>query len=148
MDNKEIVQDLLSKGYLMSLGTLDESGPWVSDVVYVHDNNLNIFWLSKVNTRHSKAIGKNKNVAATITLSNKSGEPNLGLQIEGVATKIDGEDYKLAVKHRQKRNKQLPSKDQKFLEEDASWYRLQPTRIEIINEPLWGFDKHYFELQL
>lgn len=144
-DYHKIIIDILEKGYLMSLGTVDDGGPWVSDVIYVHDNNMNIYWLSKTATRHSKAIENSDQVAATITLSNSPDEPNLGLQIEGRATKLDGEHFELAAKHCQKRHQPEPAKDQPYLDDDRAWYQLKPTKIEIINQPLWGFKKQSVE---
>lgn len=143
-DLKKLIKNILEKGYLLSLATVDESGPWVSDVIYVYDDNFAFFWISDEDTRHSQAILKNPKVAATITVSNKGGEDNIGLQIEGTAEKIDGEIYELAVKHRLKRNKQPPKEGESFLE-DESWYKFTPTKIEIIYEPLWGFTKKIFQ---
>lgn len=144
-DLKKIVGEILDQGYLMSLGTIDESGPWVSDVIFVNDD-VNIYWISTENTRHSGAILRNTKVAASITISNKGGEKNIGLQIEGVAEKIEGDVFEMAKKHRTKRNKPIPEKEGEMLDPGESWYKLSPTKIEIINEPLWGFSKKTLEL--
>ena len=85
---KKLVEEILSKGYVMSLATLDDGGIWVSDVVYVFDRNFNIYWISQVSTRHSKAIEENSKIAATITTSVHGGK-NEGLQIEGKAEKVE-----------------------------------------------------------
>lgn len=143
-DLRKIVDEVLEKGYLMSLATVDENGPWVSDVIFVNEN-LNIYWLSSENTRHSKAILKNSKTAATITLSNGQGEKNIGLQIEGNTEKIEGDVFEMAKKHRVKRNKPLPVKEGEILDPGESWYRLTPKKIEIIYEPLWGFEKKNLE---
>lgn len=146
MNLEKIVKEILDQGYLMSLGIYDENGPWVSDVIFVNDG-LNLYWISSVNTRHSKALLKNKKAAATITLSNIGGEKNIGLQIEGNAEKIDGDVFEMAKKHRLKRNEPIPQKEGEILDPDESWYKLSPTKIEIINEPLWGFDKKSLEIK-
>lgn len=130
----------------MSLGTFDENGPWVADVIYVFDDDLNLYWLSDTSTRHSKALLKNPKVATTITLSNKQGEDNIGLQLEGIAQKVEGEIFELAVKHRLKRKKKPPTRGEKFLDEGESWYLLKPSKIELIYEPKWGFNKKILEL--
>ena len=144
-DLRKIVDEILEKGYLMSLATVDENGPWVSDVIFVNDE-LDLYWLSLENARHSKAILKNSKTAATITVSNGIGEKNIGLQIEGIAEKIDGDVFEMAKKHRAKRNKPLPEKEGEVLDPGESWYRLTPKKIEIIYEPLWGFEKKKLEL--
>lgn len=143
---QELINEVLEKGYLLSLATVDDGGVWVSDVIYVHDDQMNIYWLSQTNARHSKAISKNDRVAGTITVSNKPGEKNIGLQLKGVAEKIDGDILEIAVKHRQKRWKLAPTKPGEILDQGESWYRLRPKMIELIYEPLFGFDKPKIEL--
>lgn len=142
---EKIVREILDKGYLMSLGTSDEGGPWVSDVIFVNDG-LSLFWISSMGARHSKAIDKNQKVSATITVSNSPGEKNLGLQIEGLAEKIKRDNFELVKKHWTKRKKAVPKKDEEVLDPDESWYKLTPTKFGIINEKLWGFKKKTFEL--
>lgn len=144
---KKLVFSVLEKGFLMSLATVDEGGPWVSDVIYVHDDKLNLYWLSEVNSRHSKAIRKNPKVAATITVWQKQGDKNIGLQIEGKAKKIEGDILQMAVKHRLKRNKKAPKKEGEILESNESWYCLKPAKVELIYEPLYGFSKKKLELK-
>lgn len=142
---KEIIREVLNKGYLMSLGVYD-GGVWVSDVIYVHTDNLEIYWLSETKSRHSQTILKNPQVAATITVSNNPGEKNIGLQIEGRAEKIEGDILEIAVKHRLKRKRPAPKKLGEILGEGESWYKLNPTTIELIYEPKFGFEKRKIEL--
>jgi len=129
----------------MSLATTDDGGVWVSDVIYVHDDGLNIFWMSDHGARHSQAVLKNSRVAGTITVSGQ-GEDNLGIQWEGVAEKIDGSRSDLAIKHRAKRKKPLPEVGQDILEDGESWYVIRPKKIELICEKLFGFEKQKCDL--
>ena len=143
-DIRTLVVDVLGRGYLMSLGTLDDGGVWVADVIYVFNEDLSIYWMSDSATRHSKAIVTHPRVAGTITVSGK-GENNLGIQLEGVAQKIDGARYDLARKHYAKRNKPEPAESLDVLDGD-SWYMLKPTKIELICEEHFGFKKQTIEL--
>jgi len=114
-DIKQIIKEVLEKGYLMSLATQDSEGIWVADVIYVNDN-FNIYWLSQENTRHSKAIKENPKIAASITLTEKPGQPDIGIQLEGYAEKLEGDILELAVKHRLKRLKPAPIKEGEIFE--------------------------------
>ena len=143
MDLRKLIKNMLKKGYLMSLGTIDKGGVWVADVIFVNDE-FDIYWISETSTRHSKALKANPKVAATITLSNKSGEDNLGLQISGKAEKVKGGSLNLSVRHFAKRGKRAPKKD--ILEEGEAWYKLTPKKIEIIHEKKFGFDKKALNL--
>lgn len=178
-DIKSLVVAVLKQGYLMSLGTADESGPWVSDVIYIYEWNIyphtknnvhestqidedfpvmkqkesgssgigvGVYWISETTTRHSNAILKTGKAAGTITISNNRGEQNIGLQIEGAAEKVEGDMLELARQHRKKRGKTGPEEGEEFLDKGESWYRLKPTKIELIYEPLFGFDKKTAEL--
>ena len=143
-DLRDLIEEVLSNGYLMSLATLDKSGVWVSDVIYIYDENFNIYWMSDPEVRHSKALLENNKVAGTITVSGP-GENNLGIQFDGEAEKVDGARFDLAKKHYLKRKK-LPPKEQDDVLQGDSWYVLKPKTIELINEKLFGFEKKKLEL--
>jgi len=144
-DIKTLVQKVLEKGYLMSLGVQDDAGVWVADVIYIFDEKLNIYWMSDPDTRHSKAIEKNPHVAGTITVC-VQGEPNLGLQFEGNAVAIDGARYDLAKKHYAKRKKPEPKESDDVLEGD-SWYMIKPQAIHLIDEEHFGFNRQSLALK-
>lgn len=144
VDIKPFIQEVLEKGYLISLATQDGGGVWVADVIYIFDDKLNIYWMSDAEVRHSQAILKNSQVAGTITVSGP-GEDNLGIQFEGVAEKIEGPRYDLAQKHFAKRSKPVPQESDDVLQGD-SWYVLRPAKIELTNEALFGFEKQQFKL--
>ena len=145
MDIKSRILEVLDKGHLMSLATIDNGGLWVADVIYVFDEDLNIYWMSDPDVRHSKAILKNKQVAGTITISNKSKEPNLGIQFSGTAEKIDGARYDLAIKHLTKRGYPEPKETDDVLQGD-SWYVLHPVKIDLVDEENYGYNKKSLEL--
>ncbi len=140
MNPKEKVKEVLEKGHLMSLATLDDGGLWVADVIYIFDDSLNIYWMSDLDARHSKAIMDHKQVAGTITVSKRSKEKNLGIQFSGMAEKIDGPRFDLAKKHYAKRDRPEPKEKDDVLEGD-SWYMLRPTLIDLIDEDNLGFRK-------
>lgn len=143
-DVRKLIKEVLEKGYLMSLATIDDGGVWVCDVIYIYDDELNIYWMSDPYVRHSKAILKNKNIAGTIT-ANLPKENNLGIQFEGISEKIEGPRFDLSKKHYAKRNKLEPKETDDVLQGD-SWYILKPKKIELICEKLFGFEKQKLEL--
>lgn len=140
----KLILGVLEKGYLMSLGTQDDGGVWVCDVIYIHDDQLNMYWMSHPKTRHSNAVIKNPNIAGTITVNGPK-DHNLGIQFCGIAKKIEGPRFDLAKKHYAKRNKPEPKETDDVLSDDA-WYQLTPQKIELIHEQLFGFNKQKLEL--
>lgn len=136
MDNiRKLVDEVLTRGTIMSLATVDDGGLWVSDLLYVHDKALNLYWISRTGTRHSKAIEKHPRVAASVTV-NITKEPDAGVQIEGTAHKVtEGVDE--IVKLYQKKLE----REEGVLDSLHAWYRLTPTKIDLIYESLWGHEK-------
>ena len=139
-----IAKSILDRGFLMSLGTQDSGGIWVSDIVYVNDNGLNLYWISEEASRHSTAILYNKEVAATITITDAPGQPLEGLQISGQAYKIEGEVGPITAKYADKQKMQAPSGRDGILAPGQSWYYLKPSKVEIIYEKLFGTAKQSF----
>lgn len=143
-DIRTLIRQVLERGYLMSLATQDEGGLWVADVIYVHDDDLHIYWISDPQSRHSRAIAADPLVAGAITVSGP-GQDNLGIQFAGTAEKIHGPRHDLAVKHFTKRDKPVPGEDADVLEGD-SWYLVRPMRIDLIHEKHFGFEKRTLTL--
>jgi uncharacterized protein YhbP (UPF0306 family) len=138
-DIRQLIKEVLEKGYLMSLGTHDEGGVWVSDVIYIFDDDFTLYWMSDPDVRHSQAVLKNPKVGGAITV-NLPKEDNLGIQFEGIAKKIEGPRHDLAVKHFTKRKKPAPTEGEDVLKGD-SWYMVKPAKIQLIYERLFGFNK-------
>lgn len=143
-DIRKLAVQVLEQGYLMSLGIADGGGVWVSDVIYLFDEDLNIYWMSDPDARHSKAIAKHSQVAASITVSVPHA-PNFGIQVTGNAECIHGSRWDLAIKHLVKRGKVVPEKVVDILQGDC-WYVLRPTLVELIDEEHFGFEKQKFSL--
>lgn len=139
LEIKKIILEVLERGYLLSLATVDEGGVWACDVIYIHDDQLNIYWVSDPEVRHSRAILTHPQAAGTVTVGGQ-GEDDLGIQVDGIVEKIEGERLDLMEKHFAKRKKPLPKEADGFLR-GRSWYCLKPKRIDVICERLFGFEK-------
>ena len=140
-DLKTITLDILTNGNYLHLATVDEQGPWSAILFYVHDD-LNLYWLSQPTTRHSNAIRQFPyRVAGTITLTQKPGEPDIGLQLEGRAYQLETISLPIAARYQRKRNKPPLEFGIDFLEAGQAWYQLYTESIEIINQPLWGRER-------
>lgn len=142
------VKTILEQTHLMSLSTIDGQGPWAADVIFVFDEELNLYWISDPDARHSRAVRENHKAAAAITFSIRSKEPNLGLQMEGMAEQLEGVQFELLIKHLAKRGYKMPKLDQakKLLDGDV-WYRLKPTRMFLIDEENFGFERQEVPIQ-
>lgn len=63
---KELIE-FIKNQKLLVLSTVDEKGnPWVCNVYYSADNDLNLFFVSPTDTKHSQHIAENPQVAFSI----------------------------------------------------------------------------------
>lgn len=92
MDIRALIQDYLTKAQLVHLGTSHGEKPWVTAVYFAADVDLNLYWLSRKNRRHSREISNNSHVAGTIVLPHNYGDKVRGLQFEGEARELKDED--------------------------------------------------------
>ncbi|MCR4275946.1 MAG: pyridoxamine 5'-phosphate oxidase family protein [Candidatus Parcubacteria bacterium] len=142
---KKLVQEVLNDAHLISLGTVDENGVWVADVIYVPDEHFNLYWISMPQARHSQAIERNGKVACTVTASQQTNKER-ALQIEGVAEKIDGPLFDYEKKLEAKRGLPVPQAEGEILTKGHSWYVLKPTKVELIHSELFGYERKSVQL--
>ena len=92
MDIEKIVREYIDKSIHLSLATCRDDRPWVCEVHFVYDKQLNLYFRSLRSRRHSQEIAHNPNVAGTIVKQHVVGEDGHGLYFEGTATLVKDED--------------------------------------------------------
>jgi len=99
MDLRKLIEDYLKKAMLMQIATVKNKKPWVASVWYAHDEDWNLYFISRKSRRHSQEIKKNPNIAGAIAIPHTkgSGEKVRGLQFEGTARVTKGKEVKKAV---------------------------------------------------
>lgn len=91
MDVEKIVREYIEKSLHMSLATTSNNKPWVCEVHFVYDDNLNLYWRSLKTRRHSQEIAKNPQVAGNIVRQHSLSEGPQAIYFEGRAELIDDE---------------------------------------------------------
>lgn len=137
-DLNKLAQQLLEQGKLIHLGTNDDGGTWVSPLIYIHDDRMNVYWLSMPHVRHSKALEATPAAAASIMVETPDHKA-AGLQISGTVELAD-HDETIAKNYLAKYH--LPDD---HIDNDHRWYKLSPTFIDVIYEPLFGWAKKKIE---
>lgn len=84
----------------MSLATSVNNQPWVCEVHFAYDDDLNLYFISKPSRRHSHEIAQNPNVAGNIVKQHGQGQKPRGVYFEGTAELLsnitkDSPAYKL-----------------------------------------------------
>jgi len=85
MDTEKIIRNYLPQVIHMSLATCANNKPWVSEVHFVFDNELNFYFRSTPQRRHSEEIATNPNVAGNIVTQHFLGQKVRGVYFEGLA---------------------------------------------------------------
>lgn len=85
MDVEKVIREYLPNVLHMSLGTCVDNKPWVCEVHFVYDDELNLYWRSMPSRRHSQEIARNPNVAANIVEQHAKDDKPRGLYVEGTA---------------------------------------------------------------
>lgn len=91
LDVEKVVREYIGKSLHMSLATSANNKPWVCEVHFVYDDNLNLYWRSKSDRRHSKEIAENPNVAGNIVKQHSLEEYPHAIYFEGVAELVTDE---------------------------------------------------------
>jgi uncharacterized protein YhbP (UPF0306 family) len=91
MDTEQIIREYLPDIIHMSLGTSKDNKPWVCEVHFAYDNDLNLYFRSLLSRRHSREILGNPTVAGNIVTQHGQGEKPRGVYFEGQAKLIKSE---------------------------------------------------------
>lgn len=98
MNIESIIRDNIDRIYHLSLGTSQNNQPWVSEVHFAYDDDLNLYYRSLPSRRHSEDIAINPNVAGNIVRQHDLNDSVLGLYFEGTAERLDPNNLDEAFK--------------------------------------------------
>lgn len=134
---EELVQQYLPKFNTMQLATSVNNQPWVCTVHYYTDEDLNFYWISDKNRRHSKEIQDNPQVTSYILVHEDTPDEKyvIGMSIIGRAEVINNPDSQIVDGYLKK----FAGNKAKFVENALSaekpdkFCRLKPTKIVLFD---------------
>src|SRR5690606_40344855 len=85
------VLDYLRQHHVLTLATQDRDGPWAAAVFYVNDG-FTLYWLSRPTTRHCTELARSPRVAGTVQEDYSDWPQIRGVQFEGLACEVDGDE--------------------------------------------------------
>jgi nitroimidazol reductase NimA-like FMN-containing flavoprotein (pyridoxamine 5'-phosphate oxidase superfamily) len=97
MDVEKTIREYLASVLHMSLATCVDNKPWVCEVHFVFDDNLNLYFRSKAARRHSVEIAQNPNVAGNVVEQHTIDQKPRGAYFEGVASVLESEAERAKV---------------------------------------------------
>jgi len=100
---EQAIRDYLPQIIHMSLGTSRDNKPWVCEVHFAFDQELNLYFRSRTNSRHCLEIKDNPNVAGNIVTQHHGEEKPRGVYFEGICEMAEGTDAVNAINEYNKR---------------------------------------------
>ena len=93
MNDQELektIREYIAQLVHMSLATSKDNRPWVCEVHFAYDDDLNLYFVSDRDRRHSQEIEVNPNVAGNIITQHHKHQKVRGVYFEGLAERIEG----------------------------------------------------------
>ena len=87
-DLRILITEYLESNNMMQIATCINNIPWCCTVYYAMDDDLNLYWISKPERRHSKEAEVNSNISSAVVSPHVPGDPVRGISIEGGAGMI------------------------------------------------------------
>lgn len=138
---QHLTREVLEKGYLLTIAVQDNDGVWAADVIYIYDDAFNLYWMSTPERRHSMAIDSGHNqIAGAIAVTQGPDEPDEGLQLSGLATRVDDPSPELLERWMKKKVK-VYSADMGTVLDEHVWYKLVPDQIELIYQKVFEYKR-------
>lgn len=91
-----IIRDYIGQIIHLSLATVKNDRPWVCEVHFSYDQELNLYFVSSRNTRHAQELAANPYVAGNIVTQHFKDQKVRCVDFEGVATMLDGDEARVA----------------------------------------------------
>lgn len=132
MDAKKLAKEYLKKIKIMQLATAENNQPWVCTVHFYADNDLNLWWSSRTDRKHSKQLDGNPKASATVMVHENTDEEDYVIAVtatgEAGLVKNVPEEVKQAYIMKLNRPAHLtpPNNMQEF-------YRLKPESIVVFD---------------
>ena len=91
------IQRMLESHNTLTLATAKDGMPWAASVLYASDDRFNLFFVSDHRTRHAQDMAANSAVALAIDVDVDNWIDVRGLQMEGVAARMEGAERARAL---------------------------------------------------
>ena len=92
MNIEAIIRQYITQVVHMSLATTQGNKPWVCEVHFAYDDDLNLYFRSLPSTRHCQEISANPSVAGNIVTQHHLNQAIRGVYFEGTAKQLSNVD--------------------------------------------------------
>src|SRR2546430_7154060 len=92
LDIEKTIREYLPQIIHMSLSTCADNKPWICEVHFAYDDELNLYFASNKNSRHATEIRANLQVAGNIVTQHFLNQKARCVSFEGIAEQIEDID--------------------------------------------------------
>jgi len=89
---EQIIREYIPQIIHMSLATVRDNKPWVCEVHFVYDDELNLYFGSSTKTRHAQEITDNPRVAGNIATQHHKNQKVRCVDFEGTARVLTSDE--------------------------------------------------------
>jgi uncharacterized protein YhbP (UPF0306 family) len=89
---ERIIRDYIPQIIHMSLATVKDNKPWVCEVHFSYDDDLNLYFISSAKTRHAQEIMQNPRVAGNIVTQHHKDQKVRCVEFEGTAEALESKE--------------------------------------------------------
>lgn len=87
-----IIREYIPQIIHMSLATVKDNKPWVCEVHFSYDGQLNLYFGSSITTRHAQELMANPHVSGNIVTQHHKNQKVRCVDFEGTAEALTGEE--------------------------------------------------------
>ncbi len=133
-------KEIIASNIYMTIATSDKSGkPWISPVFFAYDDSNNLFWVSNKESRHSKLIKENPQVAIVIFDSSAPEGEGDGVYFEAKVEELKDKekiDQALEVFNKRVTKEEFRVKRIQDVTSDGVWrvYKAVPLEVSKLTE--------------
>jgi len=93
---EQTIREYIPQIIHMSIATVKNNKPWVCEVHFSYDDDLNLYFVSSSKTRHATELVANPNVAGNIVTQHHKNQKVRCVDFEGKATMLDSSESEKA----------------------------------------------------
>ena len=151
MGVKKIITEYLNEAHAMQLATFSGDRPWCCTLFFAVDDQYNLYWISRPESRHSREIADNPSVAGAIARPQTYDDKDrlCGLQFEGTAREVtDTEEIRrLAHAYAARYNRDTVGEDIANGSIPHHLYQIKPTLFQLFDRAHFGDDTQIWRLE-
>ena len=136
MQIETIIRDYITSIVHMSIATSKDNKPWISEVHYSYDDELNLYFISRPSRRHSAEVAKNNQIAGNIIKQHDKGESVRGVYFEGTIEMLEGvtEENTAFQTYQQRFNNDASVLAEQGEENGHRWYKITVYKFYLFDE--------------